>query len=146
MLHFSPLKRSFIKPLSLPLLPPHLSMCSTCNGFSLICLNLKCPDPESDQVSTLNLRLPASDGLFNMAGGGKIQQSFSLPGNWFTTSGFLKMQSLHSRSCTRRAAFIRKCTEAEKTLFGLMAAEEVYSETKQTRTFSVLRQNCGPML
>lgn len=80
-------------------------------------------------------------------GGGISSRIFSLPGNWFTTTDFLKLtqSALHQRT-----ASIRRYTEPKEilylALFGVCVdghRGSLFSD-KANFIISVHRQNCGP--
>lgn len=130
---------------------PHLSMCYTYNGFSLIWLNSSCPNPEYDQVSTLNLQLPALEGCLMLLESSRISHSQGIG-----------LQLLIFKTPTVRVApGVRLLSEDIQSqrrlliwflLFVLMSStEEVYSQNafhfggadKANFIISVHRQNYG---
>lgn len=96
---------------------PRLAMCNTCNGFSLIRLNSSCPNPECDQVSSLN----ASEREFQAAKCCGVWRHIQL--NSLTSrerlceSSILKMESSHSLWRSEGTASIGRHTHSQRRLF-----------------------------
>lgn len=120
---------------------------ATCNGFSLIWLNPSCPKPECDQVSTLNLRLPAFEGCL-------ILRVVAYPAEFSHFQGIglqlLVLWKLTQSALHQRTASIRRYTEPKKILYlGLFGVcvdghrGSLFSD-KANFIISVHRQNCGP--